>query len=159
MSYEILVLIGLTFVPFLELRASIPYGILNTNLHWTTVFLVCVAANAVVGPMVYFFVDKVMGVFLRIKRIEGMYNSYVIRVQKKIKGPVEKYGEWGLAVFIGIPLPGTGSYTGAVAGYLLGVGYRKLTIANLLGVTMAGIIVTAIVLSGATAFNFLVKMM
>src|SRR3989344_5487877 len=157
MSIDILILIGLTFVPFLELRASIPYGILNTSLHWTSVFLICVAANAVLGPLVYFFLDKAIHIFLRIKLVERLYNSYVLRVQRKIKEPVEKYGEWGLAVFIGVPLPGTGSYSGAIAGYLMGLGYRKFAIANLIGVIIAGVIVTAIMLTSTTAFQLFVK--
>ena len=58
MLTEILWLIAITLLPFLELRASIPYGILSTDLSWPVVFLVCVVANAILGPVVYFFIDK-----------------------------------------------------------------------------------------------------
>jgi uncharacterized membrane protein len=62
-----------------------------------------------------------------------------------------------VALFIGIPLPGTGSYSGALGAYLLGLGYRKFIIANVIGVLMAGTIVTAVVLGGVGAFRVLIR--
>ncbi|MFC1769260.1 COG2426 family protein [Nanoarchaeota archaeon] len=157
MSYDILILIGLTFVPFLELRASIPYGIIATDLHWSVVFIVCVLANMVLGPMVYFFIDNLLGVILRWKFFEKMYLWYIARVQKRIKKPIDKYGKFGLAVFIGFPLPGSGSYSGSIAAHLMGLKFKKFLYANTLGVLMAGIIVTVIMLTGSTAFQIFIK--
>ena len=62
--------------------------------------------------------------------------------QRKIKPLVDKYGLFGVSLFIAIPLPGSGSYTGAVAAYILGIGYKKFILANLIGVIIAGTIVT-----------------
>ena len=59
MIQEILELIGVTLLPGLELRASIPYGILQTELHWFMVFVICVVANILLGIIVYFLLDKV----------------------------------------------------------------------------------------------------
>jgi uncharacterized membrane protein len=59
---------------------------------------------------------------------------------------VDKYGELGVAVFIGVPLPGTGVYSGALGSYLLGLNRRKFMIANIRGVVIAGAAVTAICL-------------
>jgi len=73
------------------------------------------------------------------------------------KKPIDKYGEMGIAIFIGIPLPGTGSYTGALGAYLMGIGYKKFIIANVIGVLIAGTIVTLVVLSGVETFDFLIK--
>jgi uncharacterized membrane protein len=82
----------------------------------------------------------------------------VKRAQDKVQKEVAKYGTIGLSVFIGIPLPGTGVYTGAVGAYMLGFGYKRFMIANVLGVLMAGIIVTAVVLTGAEMFRIFVGM-
>ena len=66
--------------------------------------------------------------------------------QQKLKPVVDRYGEWGLAIFIGVPLPGTGALTGAVGAFLLGFERRRFYVANVAGVVMAGIAVTAVCL-------------
>ena len=67
---EILLIIAITFLPFLELRASIPYGILVLNMHWIAVFAIAAITNIILGPIVYFFVDKIIHIFLRVKFID-----------------------------------------------------------------------------------------
>ena len=151
----VLILILLTLVPFLELRASILYGIFSTNLHWSTVFLVCVITNILLGPVLYFFLDKVMHIFLRVSWIHKLYTRIVERPRKKIHEAVERYGTLGVAVFIGIPLPGTGTYSAAIGSYLLDLGYKRFFIANLFGVLIAGTIMTAGALSGNSALSFI----
>ncbi|MBW2999189.1 small multi-drug export protein [Candidatus Woesearchaeota archaeon] len=154
---EILLLVLLTLLPLLELRASIPYGIFSTDLHWMTVFLVCVVTNIILGPIIYFFLDKIVHVFLKIRVLDKLYRKYVTRTQRRIHKYVEKYGELGVALFIGIPLPGSGSYSGALGSYIIGLGYRKFIIANIIGVLIAGVIVTIISLTSNNMFYFFIK--
>ncbi|MBW2984626.1 small multi-drug export protein [Candidatus Woesearchaeota archaeon] len=154
---DLLMLVLLTLAPFLELRASIPYGILGTDLHWTTVFLICVIVNILLAPIVYVFLDKFIHLFLRIKVIDKVYQKYVEKTQKKIHKMVEKYGELGVAIFIGIPLPGSGVYSGALGSYLLGLSYKKFFIAAVIGVLIAGIAVTIVSLTGAEALSIFIK--
>ncbi len=153
----ILILIFITLIPTLELRASIPYGILRADLHWGTVVLICVLTNIVLGPLVYLFLHKAITLLLRFAWLKGIYQRTVTKIQRRIQKSIDRYGEMGVALFIGIPLPGTGSYSGALGAYLLGLSYRKFIIANLIGVLMAGAIVTAVVLSGLEAFRILIK--
>ncbi|MBS3131818.1 small multi-drug export protein [Candidatus Woesearchaeota archaeon] len=148
----------ITFLPLLELRASIPYGILVLNMGWLSVFIIAAVSNIILGIAVYFFLDKVIHIFLRIKRFNSIYSKYVEKTQKKIIPYVEKYGKAALAVFIGIPLPASGVYTGALAAYLLGMDFKKFMVANIFGVLIAAVIVTAVVLTGASAFSLFVKM-
>ncbi|MFH0867710.1 MAG: small multi-drug export protein [Candidatus Woesearchaeota archaeon] len=154
---SILLIIAVTFIPFLELRASIPYGILILKMPWLPVFIIAVIANIILGPIVYFFLDKVIYIFLRIKFINNIYQNYMGKTQKKIHKYVEKYGSAAVAIFIGIPLPGSGSYSGALAAYIIGLGYKKFIIANLIGVLIAGVIVAIVTLTGATAFDIFIK--
>jgi uncharacterized membrane protein len=153
----ILILILITLIPTLELRASIPYGILRADMHWWAVVIVCVATNIVLGPLVYLFLDKAVAMVLRFEWLNRIYGRSVKRTQRRIQKYVDRYGEMGVALFIGIPLPGTGSYSGALGAYLLGLGYRKFIIANVMGVLMAGAIVTAAVLSGVEGLRMLIK--
>jgi len=154
---EILNLIWITFLPFLELRASIPYGILKANLNWFLVFAVCVVTNIILGAVLYLVIDRIIEIATRIRLIDKLYKRYIKRTQRKIDKYVDKYGELGVAIFIGIPLPGSGVYSGAIAAYLLGLEYKKFIIADIIGVLIAGIIVTIVSLTGVEAFNLFVK--
>ncbi|MDD5086392.1 MAG: small multi-drug export protein [Candidatus Nanoarchaeia archaeon] len=156
MINDILKLIFITLLPFLELRASIPAGIIGGNISffgisisilrmpWLTVFIVCVITNIILGIIIYFMLDKFINFFLRFKIIEIPYKKIVLRTQRKIHPYVEKYGEIGVALFIGVPLPGSGVYTGALGAYVLGLKFKKFIVANIIGVLIAGIIVTII---------------
>lgn len=155
---EILILIGLTLLPFLELRASIPYGLLVLKMNFFWVFIICVITNIILGPIVYLFLDKVIHVFLRVRWIDKVYNHYVEKTQHKIQKYVDRWGVLGVGLFIGVPLPGSGVYSGALGSYLIGLGYRKFFKAAVIGVLIAGILVSLVVLSGTEMFNIFVKM-
>jgi len=154
---EILKMIAITFIPTLELRASIPYGIFGTGIHWFQVFLICVVANIIIGIIIYVFLEWIIKLMCLFGPIEKLWNGYVQKTQRRISEGVEKYGEWAVAVFIGIPLPGSGVYTGAVAAFLVGLNFKKFMIANIIGVIIAGILVTAICLTGSSLSSIFVK--
>ena len=149
-------IIMLTFLPFLELRASIPYGVVQGG-HVFLVFVVAVLANFAIAVLLYYLLDSVVHIFLRIKWIEKLYLKVVIRSQKKVHKYVEKYGVFGLALFIGIPLPGSGVYSGALAAYALGFSARDYYRAALVGVLIAGVIVTLVSVSGMEVFKVFLK--
>lgn len=153
----IITLIILTFLPFLELRASIPYGLFQTDLSWFSVFLICVLANIALAPLLYFFLDKIIRLFLKVRLVEKYYQKTIAKAQTKVKRYVDKYGIWGLAVFIGIPLPGTGVYTAALGAYFLGFKFKDFFKAAIIGVLIAGTIVMLISISGNSLFSFLIK--
>jgi len=154
---DLIELILITFLPFLELRASIPYGIFNTNFTVTQVFLICTIANIALAPIIYLFVNYVMHIFLKIKFIDRIYQKLVTRTQRRVHPYVEKYGVLGLALFIGVPLPGSGVYSGALGAYLLGFKFRDYLIAAIIGVLIAGLIVLIISVTGSEAFSFMIK--
>ena len=85
-----------------------------------------------------------------------MLSSFV-KTQKKLHPKVEKYGVWGLSIFIGIPLPGSGVYSGAMGGYLLGFTKKEFYIATVVGVLIAAAAVTAVVMSGSTILDIFIK--
>jgi uncharacterized membrane protein len=157
----ILILIGVTFVPALELRASIPLGIFGyrDSLHWTATVAICVAANIALAFVFYWLLDTIIK-WLRHRWawFQRVYERVVARAQRKIHRSVERYGEWGLAVFIGIPLPGTGVITGAIASYALGLDRRKYYIASILGVAIAATAVTLVCLFGKHAVPWLFRL-
>jgi uncharacterized membrane protein len=115
-------------------------------LPWAQVFVICILANILLGVLVFFFLDKVIHLFLRVDKFSKIHHKIVERSQKKIKPYVEKYGPLGVALFIGVPLPGSGVYTGAVGAYALGLSFKKFMYANVLGVLIAGTAVTLMTL-------------
>lgn len=154
---DIITIAWITFLPFLELRASIPYGILKTQLHWLWVFAISAAVNILLGIIIFLTIDWAIRILTRLSFLERIYKSHIVRLQKKVHPLVEKYGDWALAIFIGIPAPGTGVYSGALAAYLLGMKFRKFFWANAVGVLIAGVIVTAVTLGGVGIFKIFVK--
>jgi len=154
---EVLKLIGITFLPFLELRASIPYGIITAHLPWYLVVIICVISNIIVGIIYFFIIDWIFRLLLKIPLLNTFWEKKVEKTRQKIHNGVEKYGEYFLIIFIGIPLPGSGVYSGALGAYLLGMSFRKFLIANIFGVIIAGTAVTLAVLSGAEALKFFFK--
>ncbi len=154
---EILKMVAITFLPALELRASIPYGLFGTDFHWSSVFIICVVSNFIVGILIFIFLEWIIKVMCLIKPIEALWKRYIDRTQKRISKGVEKYGEWAVAVFIGIPFPGSGVYTGAVASFLIGLNFKKFLVANLIGVIIAGVLVTLICLTGSGLSNIFIK--
>ncbi len=157
MIRELLELIAVTFLPFLELRASIPYGILKLGMSWPLVFVICVVTNIILGFIIYFLLDKLVHYVIRIRWIGRIYHRVVERTQRKIHGYVERYGEIGVALFIGVPLPGSGVYSGALGAYLIGLGYKRFMIACVVGVVLAGVAVTLITLFGSGVWSLFIK--
>ena len=157
MIYSILIIFLITLIPTLELRASIPYGILVSNVGWGLAIFVAVISNILLAFLAWFIVSYVIQYFLKIKFIRDLYTKMVIRSQRKLKPYVDSYGVMGLALFIGIPLPGSGVYTGALGSYLLGFKFKDYFKASIVGVLIAATIVSLVVLSGNGALQFLIK--
>jgi uncharacterized membrane protein len=147
----------LTFTPTLELRASIPYAILVAKWPALTAAAVATLANTALAPVVWVFVQKVMPLFLKVAWIERIYDRVVERNAAKLQAKVDRYGVLGLALFIGVPLPGTGVYSGCLAAWALKFRFRDYLLASFLGCLLAAVAVTAVVASGNEAFHFIYK--
>jgi len=132
-----------TISPISELRGGIPLGILYYKLDPLLTFSIAVIANALIFFPVFFalrlFYDKIL---FRIP----LFSKYLDNLRKRGKPKVEKYGFWGLTLFVAIPLPITGAYTGTILAWLLGMDWRKAFPAVGLGVIVAGVVVLLITL-------------
>ncbi len=129
---------ALTFVPWIELRGSIPLGI-ALGLHPLAAMAIAVAANcAIIVPGYYaleLFYDRWFSRFAPVRRA-------VVRVRARGVGFVERYELLGLALFVAVPLPGTGAYSGTLLAWLLGMNRPRAWVAIAVGVTLAGAVVT-----------------
>ena len=133
---EWLQLILITLLPGVELRGSIPYGIL-IGLEPSLVFIVAIIINVLMVFPAYLVVMYIFPYLRKVKIIDRI----ISRSQEKAGKYVEKYGFWGLLIFVAIPLPGSGIYSGVIAAYFLGIKRRFAIPAMTLGVVIAGIVI------------------
>ena len=133
----------ISMVPLIELRGAVPVA-LGMDLPVLPAYIVCIVGNMLPVPIIYFFARKVL-LWGCDKPYIGKFFSYCI--EKGHNGGeklVARTGRGGLFValmlFVGIPLPGTGAWTGTLAASFLDMGFRSTVAAVSLGVVMAGII-------------------
>ncbi|OYT43156.1 MAG: hypothetical protein B6U88_01765 [Candidatus Aenigmarchaeota archaeon ex4484_56] len=148
---NIIKIILITFLPGLELRMSIPYGIIN-GLNPVHVFITAVISNILLGELIFYCLNKFLIYVLKINFLKEIYNKCVLKIQKRAHKYVEKYGEIGLALFISVPLPGSGVYSGALGAFIFGFKRKSFSKANIIGVMIAGIIVTFLTIMGYNLF-------
>jgi len=143
MAREIALTLLVTISPISELRGGIPLGILEFGLDPFLTFCITVITNALVFFPVFFilrlFYNKVL------YRIP-LSDKYLDNLRKRGKPIVEKYGFWGLTLFVAIPLPITGAYTGTILAWLIDMDWKKAFPAVGVGVVIAGAIVLLITL-------------
>ena len=143
MLKHILIVFLVSMVPLIELRGAVPYGVIFGLPLWLT-FVVAIVGNMLPVPIIYFFARKVL--------IWGANKPYIGKffrfcLEKGERGGeklVAKTGRGGLfmalLLFVGIPLPGTGAWTGTLAASFLNMGIKSTALAVSLGVILAGII-------------------
>lgn len=152
----LIAVIALTFMPIFELRASIPYGYLSgMPLH--VLLPIVVLVNWLVAPVMYFFMRYLLVFVRRWQWFDRVWDKYTAKAQRKAQKAMDTWGLWGLALFIGIPLPGSGVYTGAVVAFVLGVRLRHFIWVALAGVCIAALAVTLVVVSGSEVFSWMVN--
>lgn len=140
---KILTTFLVSMVPVIELRGAIPIGVARGLPFWVAV-LVSVIGNLVPAPFIIIFIKKIFA-FMREKMPK--LNGLVTRLENKANSKsetVQKYAFWGLFIFVAIPLPGTGAWTGALIAAMLEMPLKKAFPSIMLGVLSAGAIVTFI---------------
>ncbi len=150
LGHEWLVLF-FSMLPFFELRLSIPYGILN-HVPWQTTFILSIIGNFLPIIPLLFLLEKILALFIKIDIFNRMYNFIMRNTQKK-SALVKKYGLIGLYIFVSIPIPGSGIYTGSVLALLFDMKKRDAFIALSAGMVTAGVLVTLATLGIVSVFD------
>ena len=142
MLQDILFTFLISFSPFGEARAGIPYGELN-GLPIMLVFIVGLAANLLVFPIFYRAIEMANKHLWKNPLYKKTALYLALRARTKTKEVIKKYGVWGLMIFVMIPLPVTGAYIGTIAAFIFGISYQKSLIAISSGVTISSIMVAS----------------
>ena len=129
-------------VPLIELRGAIPYSQV-VGLPLLPSYIICIIGNMLPVPIIFFFARKVLE-WGKDKPVIGKFFTWCLdkghKGGEKLKAKAGNGLFWALFLFVGIPLPGTGAWTGTLAASFLDMGFKETTKAVILGVLIAGII-------------------
>ena len=142
-----------SMIPIIELRGAIPMAALF-GLPWWKAFLISVVGNILPVPFILLFIRAILGWMsrCRVKFFNKVANWLFAKAEKN-RGKVEKYAFWGLTLFVGIPLPGTGAWTGSLVAAVIDMKFRKAMLSAVVGVLIAAVIMTLISYGALAAFN------
>lgn len=136
-SREAIVFI-ISLFPILELRGGILASSLLDVTMWKGI-LISAVGNILPIPFILFFIKKIFTAMKKTKLLRPLVEKMENKAMKK-RDQIEKYEFWGLVLFVGIPLPGTGAWTGSLIAALLGVKFKKAFPAVIIGICMATVI-------------------
>jgi uncharacterized membrane protein len=147
MNFQILIGLLLTVVPIFELRGGLPiiveYCVRNDISVWPYFILVLIL-NVLLIFVVFFFLDFLHHLFMRVGIYRRFFERILLRFQKKVDKFEKKFAEVGylaLLLFVAVPLPGTGAWTGVLLAWLFGLERLKSFVAIAAGVIIAGILI------------------
>lgn len=141
MNYIITFLISM--IPLVELRGAVPYAI-STGIPLWQALLIGVIGNMLPVPIIFFFARHILG-WGKEKPLIGNFFTWCLNKghrggQKLEEAAGDKGIFWALLLFVGIPLPGTGAWTGTLAASILDWDFKRSVLAVMLGVVLAGLI-------------------
>lgn len=141
----------ISLLPVLELRGGLIAAVLLDIELWKA-FLICYIANILPVPFIILFIKKIFEFLRRFKVFDKFISKLEAKTEKN-KDKIMRYKQWGLLIFVAIPLPGTGAWTGALFAALLDIDLKRSFPIIALGVLIAGIIVATISYGAAALFG------
>ena len=144
---DILATLGLAASPISELRGAIPLAILEFDFPWYYAYIIAVIGNLLPIPLILLFLNTATRILSRFTLFEKIF-TWLFSYTRRRGRMIERYERVGLVLFVAIPLPITGAWTGSIAAVLLGMSFRRAMLSIILGVLISGIIVTCLTLLG-----------
>ncbi len=153
--YKYIATFLIAMVPLIELRGAVPFG-MSMGIDYQWALIISIIGNMVPVPFIYFFARKVLNWGAEKKWI-GRFCRFCLRKGERAgQKLVSRTGKYGLMValtlFVGIPIPGTGAWTGALGASFLDMGFKKTVLSVSVGVVLAGIIMAILTALGFHVF-------
>lgn len=139
LNHDIVIFI-ISLLPILEMRGGMIAARL-LGVPYVRAIIICVIGNILPIPFILLFIKKIFA-WLKKFKYSGKFVNWLEAKTLKKRGKIDKYGFWGLILFVGIPLPGTGGWTGALLASLLGIPVKKSSIAIGLGIILCAVIMS-----------------
>jgi len=141
----------LAALPIIEQKAAIPIGILEGLPVWE-VYLITLIGAILPSPIIIWFIEHIFTYLRRYSVMDKIITKFEDKTRRK-SGNIEKYKLLGLFLFVAIPLPGTGVWTGSLASVLLGIEKKQAVVAVLMGAAVCGLLILAF----TSGIGFLIK--
>ncbi len=158
MLKKYLIVFLVSMVPIVELRGAVPIGT-GMDLPWYSVLIIAMIGNMIPVPFIFLFARRILEWGAKFDNKPGAFFRWCLekghRGGKKLTEKAGQSTYLALLLFVGIPLPGTGAWTGTLAASLLDLDFKKSSVTVMGGVFLAGIIMTVISLltkAGISAF-------
>lgn len=143
----------ISMLPIIELRGALPFGVLVFKMPIIKAMLLSVIGNLIPAPFIIYLAKYIIDKMMESKNEKMVkFATYLRERGLKRSAQIEKYTFWGLVLFVGVPLPGTGAWTGSLIASLLQLDQKKSLLAVFLGVVMAGCIVSLLIKTGIMLF-------
>ncbi len=142
-----LIILTISALPVVELRGALPIAINLFHMPWYKALCLAVIGNLLPVPILLLFLDSLAKAVSHIDIGQRVVNRVFDHTRRRGKA-IEKYEKIGLTLFVAIPLPITGAWTGSIAAFLLGLRFKYAFLSILIGVIIAGAIVTSLCLLG-----------
>ena len=146
---NVLAVLAIAASPISELRGAIPVAIIGFHFPWYYAFLLAIIGNLVPVPLLLLFFGTLSRLLSKIGIFERMLHWLLERTRRRSK-IIARYERIGLMLFVAIPLPMTGAWTGSLAAVLLGLKFKHAFLSIFAGILIAGSIVTCLSLLGWT---------
>ena len=153
---DILTVIAIAASPISELRGAIPIAVGVYDFRWYYAFLFGIIGNILPVPFILLFLNTVVRLLSKVHFFDRIMQWFFERTRKRGK-IIDRYERIGLALFVAIPLPITGAWTGSILAVLLGLKFRHAMISIPVGVLIAAIIVTCATVLGWAVADILAK--
>ncbi|MCB5252908.1 MAG: small multi-drug export protein [Candidatus Cloacimonadaceae bacterium] len=147
-----LIVFIISMLPIIELRGSIPVAIMLFKIPWFEAVIISILGNMVPIPFLLLFIEWFFKLISKVP-IGARFTSWLFARTRRKGKAIERYEAIGLVSFVGIPLPGTGGWTGSLASRIFGISFWKSMLYILLGVCLASAIVTPLSLMGKLAVH------
>jgi len=147
MDFRLLYAIILTLMPVTELRVGLPLGIIyakDVGLPVILIFMIILLVNILLIFFVFYFLDNLHHLFMKLKFYRKFFEKILRRIQKKVDKFENRHPSMEflmLVLFVGIPIPGTGVWSGVLISWLLGLERKRSILAMMAGVLISGTII------------------
>lgn len=132
----------ISMIPLLELRGGLLVAKM-IGVPLLTAIPLCIVGNIIPIPFILLFIKQI---FKWLKKVP-FFEKFIMKLEKRAmdkSDSIKRYEFWGLALFVGIPLPGTGAWTGSLIAALLDIDFKKAIVSELVGIAMATVIMSIV---------------
>lgn len=148
----------ISMLPISELRGAIPVGLTIYNLDIILNLIIAIVGNLIPMFFILYLIDPVSKILMKHSKFFNKFFTWIFkRTVHKFEGKYARYGSIALVLFVAVPLPITGCWTGSLAAFLFQIPKKKSIPLITFGVAIAGIVVTIITLSASNTFKFLLN--